>query len=181
MSVMKKNSGFTLIELMVTIAIVAISAALAYPSFASLISSNRAATGANELIASLTLARSEALRHPGGVAICASKDGDSCGGDATWTDGWMVWVDTDGNGSYSAADEVLRYTQGPSGLEVTIATEGNATERRMVQFDRRGRALGPRREFAVQPTNCGDKMYRREITLSVTGQVAGSQGATECE
>lgn len=179
MSGLHKNLGFTLVELMVTIAVVAIGAALAYPSFTNVIQSNRAATGANELIASLTLARSEALRHPSGVTVCTSADGASCGG--SWTDGWMVWVDKDGNGSYSASDDVLRYTEGPKDLEVSVETAGGAAEELMVQFDSRGRALGSRREFAVQPRDCGEKTYRREIRLSVTGQVTASQGATKCK
>lgn len=59
---LRRQNGFTLVELMVTVAVLAILSTIAYPSFQSTIRSNRVATTTNELIASLALARSEAIK-----------------------------------------------------------------------------------------------------------------------
>lgn len=79
-----KARGFTLVELMITIAVVAILAAIASPSFRSLINSSRLSSGANELIATMQLAKAEAVRRNGKVTVCASSNGSSCSGSNDW-------------------------------------------------------------------------------------------------
>lgn len=75
---------------MVTIAVVAILAAVAYPNMAALINSQRLSATTNELIAGLQIARAEAIRRNLRVALCRSTDGLTCaGGTGTWTR-WIV-------------------------------------------------------------------------------------------
>lgn len=83
----RRPSGFTLIELMVTVAVVAIIAVVAVPNLVSVIDANRLRSQTDELVASLQLARSEAIRRNARVTVCASADGATCGGDA-----WNRWV-----------------------------------------------------------------------------------------
>lgn len=75
-----RQAGFTLIELMVTIAVLAIVMAIAIPNFRGLINSNRLTTQANELVATLQYARSEAVRANGRVTVCPTSDGSTCSG-----------------------------------------------------------------------------------------------------
>lgn len=75
------QSGFTAIELMVVVSIVAILAALAAPSFTPLIERWRVRQAAENLTSSLYFARSEAIKRGGGVAL------DATGG---WDQGWKV-------------------------------------------------------------------------------------------
>lgn len=161
--------GFTLIELMVTIAVVAVLAALAFPSFQYSLRSNRTSTATNELMASLALARSEAVRSARGSGLCTSADGATCGG--TWNDGWIVWIDNDANGVPGGAnDRIIRYTQAHDRLSVTATSSaGSAT---LVRFDPRGRVFdGNSRDFTILPSPCptGEKV-QRHLTLSSTGQ-----------
>ena len=93
----KYNSGFTLIELMVTIAIAAIVLGIAIPSFSSTITSNRLTTSANELVTALNLARSEAVKRGQHVVVRKTN--------TNWENGWQVFVDIDR--STSAKENVL--------------------------------------------------------------------------
>ena len=94
-----KIQGFTIIELMVTLAIAAILVSLAAPSFKDIIQNNRMTTQYNELLASLSVARSEAIKR-GEDVIALSSNGNN------WEDGWTVFVDTDGDGAPSAAETI---------------------------------------------------------------------------
>lgn len=80
--------GFTLIELMVTIAVAAILLSIAVPNFQMFVMNNRMASQANDLITALSLARSEAVKRAANVTVCASSDGATCTG--SWGDGWIV-------------------------------------------------------------------------------------------
>jgi type IV fimbrial biogenesis protein FimT len=88
--------GFTLLELMVTLFIVSIVVAAAVPSFKSMAVRNRLVTYTNDFIATVNLARSEAVRRAAPVTICHSDDGTTCSG--SWNDGWITFADADGNG-----------------------------------------------------------------------------------
>lgn len=79
-----KASGFTMVELMVTIAVLAILLAVAGPNFSDMLLRNRLSSGANDLLAALQLARSEAIRTNTSVEVCPSIDGNTCNG-SDWT------------------------------------------------------------------------------------------------
>ena len=98
--------GLTLVELMITLAIASILITSAAPSFTASIQNSRLSTQINELHASLSLARSEAIKRNDNVTVCRSSDGTSCTGN--WQNGWIVFVDIDFDGSVDAGEEVLR-------------------------------------------------------------------------
>ena len=165
----RQVSGFTLLELMVTVAIMAILLAIALPSFQSSLRSNRAATATNEMMASLSLARSEAIKNKGGGAVCPSSSGTACVGN--WSDGWLVWADANGNSALDAGETVLRYSQGNPRL--TVNNSGGT-----VAFDPRGRRRAAGNQtLTLRPDECGSQPLQRTLTVNASGQVTTIKGA----
>ncbi|MDI3491376.1 MAG: type fimbrial biosis protein FimT [Thauera sp.] len=102
-----RNRGFTLIELMMAIAILGIIAAIAAPSFIQTIRNNRLTATANEVLLALQLARAEAIKQRRNLTVCAGQT--ACTGSADWSGGWIV---TNG-------DEVIRIWEARPSLTVT--------------------------------------------------------------
>ncbi len=102
-----KSSGFTLVELMITLAIAGILVAVGIPSFNSTISDSRLTSYANDFVTALNLARSEAIKRGQPVSIRKSN--------ANWESGWRLFTDADGDGNEDTGDTLLRiYTGLPS-------------------------------------------------------------------
>lgn len=120
--------GFTLTELMVTVAIIGIIASLGVPSFQAVLQQNRASSTANELIAALNMARSEAIKRGQIVSLCKSStisdEEPSCSEDTTWSSGWIVFVDADGDGSVDDSDTRLKIGHA-SGNNTTLQETGD--------------------------------------------------------
>jgi len=113
---MKKTDGFTLIEAIITLVVVAMVIAVGIPGLSSIMANNQAAAHSNSLITAFSFARSESVKQGVNVSICArdasAQDGFTCGeGDNDWADGWFVFLDPDGNaaaGYTPPADERRR-------------------------------------------------------------------------
>ena len=102
------STGVTAIELMVTMAIIAILLAIAVPSFVGITQINRVASEINALSGDLQFARAEAIKEGLPVSICASANGTSCLGANTWNKGWIVFLDPNQNQTIDSGDTVLR-------------------------------------------------------------------------
>lgn len=159
--------GFTLVELMIVIAVAATLAAMAFPSFQSSIRANRVSTASNELMASFALARSEAIRSARGGGVCASADGKSCVA-GSWGDGWLVWTDTNADRALNEGEPVIRYVQAKQKLTM-VGTVG------ILAFDNRGRSTSGTQSIGLKPSD--EATPARCILLSPTGQTQIKKGA----
>lgn len=148
-----RSGGYTLLELLVTLAIVAVLATLAAPAFDSLIETQRTRSASNSLVNSLNLARSEAVTR--NVAIKLEKAA------AGWSDGWSVSID--------GTATVLRTEAGVNGVSIT----GSANS---VSYTPDGRASGSV-EFDVVPDS-GDTDRSRCVSVSLSGKPRIEEG--EC-
>lgn len=105
MSRFHRVAGFTLIELIITIVILAIAASFAIPSFQETVLNNRLTAQVNETSSLISYARSEASKlRDGVVTVCGSTDSATCSGNAAWETGWIVFRDIDGDRALETAD-----------------------------------------------------------------------------
>jgi len=103
------QAGFTLSELMVTGLVVAIVAAIAAPSYRTIIRSGLLTTQIYDFNAGLTLARSEAVKRGMLVTVCPSTNQVTCGDSGTeWEQGWIIFVDANKNHAVDEGDAMLR-------------------------------------------------------------------------
>jgi len=167
---MKKNSGFTLIELMVTVGIIGIVMGFGIPSMETYIKNDRLTSQINTLVAYLAYARSEAVLRSQQVILCASSNSTSCTG--TWSDGWILFVDADSNSVLDADEQILRVQQALSGSNTLTSSVGTS-----FIYDNRG--------FSANAANgsfslCDNRgvSYLKSISISNTGRVRRGGAAT---
>ena len=168
----RHHRGFTLIELMVTMAVLGIILGIAAPNIQHFIVDNRTTTQTNDLIALLNLARSQAIQEGHRTQLCISHDQNNCvNGD--WGDGWLVWVDRNDNDTLDG-DEIARVGGAISLHTTTSALNSSDTPFTTVSFQPSGFAeLGGGIAFAainLEPHLCSGQQGRR-ITINASGSI----------
>lgn len=157
------TKGFTLVELVITIAIAAIFASLAAPGFRQLIASQRIRTASFDLVSALGYARSEAVKRNTPVALRAGASADGA-----WTAGWRV-VDL------SDTTVILRSWTAGSNLALT-ETAGNQTS---VAFGLDGRMIvgSTAPKLLIEPASTISGVTTRCVQVDLTGRPSTSIGA----
>lgn len=165
------GSGFTLIELMITIAVVGILLTIAVPAFSQFVVNNRLTSQINDLLADVSYARSEAATRGGRVVVCPSSDGSTCTG--SWSSGRIVFADLNNNSARDSTEVILRVTPALTGGN-TFALTGIATTDPLV-FRSYGGLVG-----AAQATFklCSPASATgRQLVISITGRPVATQVA----
>jgi type IV fimbrial biogenesis protein FimT len=168
---MKKQTGFSLSELLVTTTLVSILSAVGVPSMSGFVKNDRLSTQINSLVGHLSLARSQAITLAQPVTVCASSNLTTCSSN-DWSTGWLVYVDADANGNVSVGDEILRVHEALPGTSTLSSTAGSA-----ITFDDRGFAPASAGSFSL----CDERGvgHLKSITLSITGRVRRG-GSASC-
>ncbi len=134
--------GFTLMEMLITVAVAAILMGLALPSFQSAVLESRQKSSVFSLAGGLAYARSEAIKRSSRVSVCARSSNTTCG--TNWDNGWIVYVDNGPNpGVIDTTETVLKVTSSlPIGLKITnsaiVQGASDAIQRPYVRFGPRG-------------------------------------------
>lgn len=166
------HRGITIIELMMTLAILAILVGIAAPGMREMILNWRMTSQTNDLVSDLASARGQAATLGVPVTVCASSNGTSCTG--TWAQGRIVFSDADADGAVDAGtDTILRVAAAiPAGS--TLATANLIVPGR-VQFRPTGLATGVAGAGATF-TFCDGRTgpYGRRVTVALTGRAASA-------
>jgi type IV fimbrial biogenesis protein FimT len=134
----RRRSGFTFLELLITMTIVSILLAIGVPSFQYVTSANRASGEINGLLGDLQFARGEAIKEGQTVTVCASTDGASCSVSTSWNTGWIVFSDAKPLGTIEGTDVILKVQRAFSGTDTLTANHTISA----VTFSREGFTFG---------------------------------------
>lgn len=166
--IQKKAQGFSLIELLATLMVMALLLGAGVPAYESLVQDNRMVTNINELSSAIQFARSEALKRGVSVRVCIPNNGNlnasGCSNGSDWSAGWNVRV-------VGAGGLVLRRRAPLDGLETldeigTVANDGRIT------FDRLGFTADVKTIVACNVDN--EAPRARGIIINAVGQVRTS-------
>jgi type IV fimbrial biogenesis protein FimT len=153
--------GFTVLELMITVAVSAVILSIGVPSFLGVIETNRTVTHTNDLVASLNLGRSEAVRRGAPIVVCSSTDGATCSASNDWSTGWIIRTT-------AATPEVLRAWPARSGGAGVLSA--NVSQ---VQFQARGTLPpGAPPQLQLRLPHCGDAENQgRDVSVNSAGRI----------
>ena len=186
-----------MLELMVALTVATILVAVGLPQMSVFFKGNRMVTNANDLLAGLHLARSEAIKQNSRVSICKSTNADAavptCAtGAESWDKGWFVFIEgrNVGNkfGTYTSNDgAILRVNTGAEGSEVTITANKPEIDK-YVTFTSRGvpklvNGSSQSGLFRVCDErglkNAADNVVARGVLLNASGRVRVTKDATK--
>lgn len=181
------SRGFTAIELMVTVAILAVLAGLAAPSFNPIIERWRVRQVSEELQSTFYFARSEAIKRGGNVTILRSDDGGGCtavGTDTSlWSCGWIVFADLDNDGEQDSGEDTLQTAPAPNKVSVQFTNTSDAKLTDPIKVDRWGRlSSSTTADFAFRLTpKSGSTANASSICVSSSGRIKRLDSAsTSC-
>jgi len=171
---LNKDRGFSLIEVLVTLAIAGVLLAVALPSFKEIMASSNMASTNNALVYSVQMARSVSMERLVPAGVCTSStpmaDDASCNG-GSYNDGWIVYADDDGNGTRDAGEDILDRTDAP-GLGFTF--DPAPVFESQIYFNDSGNSVnvaGVPMSGTIE-LDYGDGIQVRLITVSANGRVS---------
>lgn len=182
----KKNHGFTLIELIVTLAVVSILLVTGIPMLNQMTASNRLVTQINNIAGSLAVARSESIKRGGSITLCGSTDGGTCD-TSNWESGWIVFSDANNNAVLDSATEAMLKIVGPftGGSTLRLSQSDSAS---IIRYRSDGSlrdqdadaSRTDRGTFTLCPSDLSITKAKA-ININALGRVSRAEGATATE
>jgi type IV fimbrial biogenesis protein FimT len=157
--------GFSLTELMVALAVVAILVGIATPTYRQFSGNSRTVATTNSLVGALAVARSEALRRATPVTVCPSTNMQVCTGTTDWSNGWIVFTDSGVAGTVDATDSVIQTWPAPGGNSVVTLSYGST----WLQYTARGMtSLAGQATFTAYVKDCKGN-NQSQVVVTVAG------------
>lgn len=173
----RTDAGFTLVELLTVLTILALLLTVGMPAFSGVLDRQRCAGALHLLSADMAMARATAVMRREAIVVCPREAAaGGCSGTRDWSGGWMVFRDPDGNRAPDAADHVLRLTDPPGGDALSLA--GTRT---LLRYQPDGRSANSNLTVHV----CAGAHYGGKVVVNNLGRVrserAGSDDACPIE
>ncbi|PJI47413.1 MAG: type IV pilus-like protein [Pseudomonas sp.] len=165
---MPRDPGFTLVELLFALGILAIALSIAAPSFTELLSNQRARTATHELRQALDFARESAVHSGQPISMTAT--------DSDWAKGWEIFVDTVNRGTRDPQQSPLAVHDPLSSISIRT----DSTSRRYIHFTSRGNTIQPNGAFhSGTLTVCGEAGTSYRVVVNKAGRIRSESGTTE--
>lgn len=184
----RHSHGFSLIEMMVAVAVIAILAAVAVPNMQAMIASSALRTVTNDVVAALAQTRSLAIKEGGRVTMCKSANGSACATTGDWEQGWIIFADPTRNSPWTNAsvdsgETVSLYAQA---LSANIVVKGNSGANQYVSYSAdglsrqlNGSSLSPATiRVCSTSTALQDSQRARDIAINSIGRVTVTTAAS---
>jgi len=183
---LSNRNGFTLIELMVTIAVAGILLGIAVPSFVNMVRDNQDIANTNQLSGVFRWARTEAIKQGNTLSLCSSTNQTTCRGSSktNWADGWIIFIDQDGDGVFDSDGDAILCEAGEDCLLRSNGSVSNATlvanQSNPLSFSSKGLPEpepSPAYRLTYTPDNCpsGDKRLSI-VEISSIGKTIKKEG-----
>jgi type IV fimbrial biogenesis protein FimT len=166
------QAGFTLLELMTTVAVLGLLLALAGPGLADFVEESRLSGSSRDFVVDFALGRNEAVMRGQRVTVCTSADGATCT-NTSWDEGRLVFIDAGAVGTVDAGDLILSTTP-PLNPSIETTPVG-AADAFFLSFDPSGRLAAPGR---IQVCTTGHQ--RRVVNIHRSGSATLDREPVVC-
>lgn len=161
----RKDAGLTLIELLITLALAALMMTVGIPAFRSLMERIRFTSTIHLVSVDLAMARNSAIMRNSQVVVCPRTKDRECRDDGDWSQGWMVFSDSDGNRRPDEEFHILRVTDPPAHGSLAIISS-----RPLLRYQRDGRSAHSNQTVRV----CSRGVLRGTVVINNGGRLRSS-------
>jgi len=167
-----RQTGITLVELVVCACVLSITAAIATPSVGKLIERQRAIAANHNLLTHLAQARATAITRHTPTILCPSSNGSTCNADTNWGDGWLLFLDRDGNRQPDHPDDIVLADNLSTSRHLKLTSTAG---RRQVRYLPDGRSAGT--NLTISICNMKDELLTA-VVVNNTGRARSAHPRT---